>query len=176
MGATLNMLSFAIIPIWGISQGLQPVVGMNFGAKKYSRVKEAYRKFVLIATGIVFIIWTVFMLFPKAILGLYITDPELVNYGSNIFRILMSTFFLQSFILLSTTLFQSVGKGGIASFLLIARQVIIFIPLIIILPLFMGLTGIWISLPISDALIAVITFILIWCEFKQINVLSESIA
>jgi Na+-driven multidrug efflux pump len=116
------------------------------------------------------------MLFPRAILGLYITDTELVNYGSSIFRILMSTFFLQSFILLSTTLFQSVGKGGIASFLLIARQVIIFIPLIIILPIFMGLTGIWISLPISDALIAVLTFILIWREFKQINVFSESIA
>jgi Na+-driven multidrug efflux pump len=71
MGVTLNMLSFAIIPIWGISQGLQPVVGMNFGARKYPRIKGAYRKFVLIATGIVFFIWAVFMLFPRAILGLY---------------------------------------------------------------------------------------------------------
>lgn len=169
MGATLNMLSFAIIPIFGISQGLQPVIGMNCGAKKFDRIKEAYKKFVIAATGIVFIIWGAFMLFPKSILGLYITDPELAASGANIFRILMSMFFLHGFILLSTTFFQAMGKGGIASFLLIARQVIIFAPIVLVLPIFMGLSGIWISLPISDILIVIVTLVFILREFRSIN-------
>ena len=169
MGATLNMLSFVIIPIIGISRGLQPIIGMNCGAEKFDRVKEAYKKFVLTASAIVFIIWGVFMLFPKNILGLYITDPKLVASGTNVFRILMSMFLLHGFIILSATFFQAMGKGGIASLLLIGRQVILFTPIILILPIFMGLSGIWISLPISDFLIAAVTFFMIWREFKSIG-------
>ena len=63
MGATMNMLSFSVIPMWGIAQGLQPVIGMNFGAKKYDRVKEGYKKFLLAATAIAIVIWILFMQF-----------------------------------------------------------------------------------------------------------------
>lgn len=81
----------------------------------------------------------------------------------------MSMFLLHGFILLSTTFFQAMGKGGIASFLLIARQVIIFAPIVLVLPIFMGLPGIWISLPISDFLIVIVTLIFVIREFRLIN-------
>jgi Na+-driven multidrug efflux pump len=84
-------------------------------------------------------------------------------------------------ILLSATLFQAIGKGGIATFLLVARQVIIFAPIVIILPLFMGLDGVWISLPIADIIILIFTSILVFREFgilgqnpskKQVNIIN----
>ena len=95
IGATLNMLSFALIPMWGISAGLQPIIGMNFGAKLYPRVKEAFNKFLLASTIIALVIWAIFMIFPSKILGLYITDPGLASSGVYMFRIVMSVFFLQ---------------------------------------------------------------------------------
>jgi putative MATE family efflux protein len=166
IGATLNMLAFSLIPIWGISQGLQPVIGMNYGAKKYDRVKEGFKKFVIAATGMVFVIWALFMLFPQSVLSMYITDSKVASSGAPAFRIIMSMFFLHAIILLSATLFQAIGKGGMATFLLVARQVIIFAPIVIILPLFMGLDGVWISLPIADILILVITSVLVIHEFR----------
>ncbi len=166
MGATLNMLAFALIPIWGISQGLQPVVGMNFGAKNFARAKEAFKKFMLAATAIVAFIWALFMLFPKNILSMYITDPDLATSGANVFRIVMALFFANGFILLSATFFQAIGKGGKASLLLVSRQLIIFVPLVLILPLFLGLDGIWISLPVADLLVIFLAFFLIQRELR----------
>jgi putative MATE family efflux protein len=169
IGATMNMLAFAAIPLWGISQGLQPIVGMNFGAKQYDRVKEAFKKFLMAATAFVVVIWAMFMVIPDSILGMYITDPAVASSGANAFRIVMSMFFLNGIILLPATLFQAIGKGGMASFLVLARQVLIFVPLVIALPLFMGLDGVWAALPIADITITVLTAALVLREVRLIG-------
>ena len=170
IGATLNMLAFAFIPLWGISQGLQPIIGMNYGAKKYSRVKESFRKFLLAATVVALSIWLIFMIIPHIILSLYIPDTEIVNSGINAFRIVLSVFLLYGFVVLPVVFFQSIGKGNIASFLLIARQVILFVPIVIILPILMGLNGVWIAVPISDALIVIISSILVIRELRRLGI------
>jgi len=169
MGATMNMLTFAIIPMWGIAQGLQPLVGMNFGANQYDRVKEGYKKFLLAATTIASFIWIIFMLLPDKIIGIYLPDPTLAAQGANTFRIFMGVFFLQAFIFLPTVFFESIGKGGTASFLSFARQILLFAPLVIILPIFIGLDGIWLSIPIADALIAIISIIFIAHGFGSLS-------
>ncbi len=169
MGATMNMLSFSIIPMWGIAQGLQPLVGMNFGAKKYDRVKEGYKKFLLAASAIAIVIWIIFMLFPDKIIGIYLPIPELVTQGAVSFRIFMSVFFLQAFIFLPAVFFESIGKGGMASFLLLARQILLFAPLVLILPILIGVDGIWLSIPIADGLIAVISIIFIAHGFRSLG-------
>jgi putative MATE family efflux protein len=169
MGATMNMLNFSILPMWGIAQGLQPIIGMNFGAKKYDRVKEAYKKFLLAATSIAIIIWIIFMLFPVRIIGIYLPDPSIAELGGNSFRIFMGAFLLQGFIFLPPIFFESIGKGGKASFLLSARQILLFAPLVIILPIFMGLDGIWMSIPISETLIAIISLIFIAHGLKTLG-------
>jgi putative MATE family efflux protein len=171
IGATLNMFAFALIPMWGISMGLQPILGMNFGAKKYPRVKEAFYKFLLASTVIAFVIWALFMLFPERILGMYITDPALVSSGTNVFRIVMGVFLLQGFLLLPATLFQAIGKGGMASLVLLAREILLFVPLVIVLPLFLGLVGIWISVPIADVLIVILALILFIVVLKSVDTL-----
>jgi Na+-driven multidrug efflux pump len=170
IGATLNMFGFAQIPLWGISQGLQPIIGMNFGANKSARVKEAFNKFLLSSTGIVLVIWAVFMAFPEKILGLYITDPAVAGSGAQVFRIVMSLFFVQGFIFLPATLFQSIGKGKVASLLLLVREIILFVPIIIVLPLFMELLGIWISIPAADLLIVIVASILFIREFRSVKI------
>jgi putative MATE family efflux protein len=169
IGATLNMLNFALIPLWGISQGLQPVIGMNFGAKQYSRTVEALKKFLLAATVILLVLWTIFMLFPHVILGMYITDPDLADSGASMFRIIMAFFFLHGFIALPATYFQAIGKGGIATFLIVARQILIFAPLVLFLPTFMDLDGVWISLPIADVSIVALTSLMIGREIRSIG-------
>jgi putative MATE family efflux protein len=169
MGATMNMLNFSVLPMWGIAQGLQPIIGMNFGAKKYDRVKEAYKKFLFAATAIAIIIWIIFMLFPDKIIGVYLTNPAHAELGASSFRIFMGVFFLQGFIFLPPIYFESIGKGGKASFLLSARQLLLFAPLVLILPLFMGLDGVWISIPITDALISIISLIFVTHGLKTLG-------
>jgi putative MATE family efflux protein len=169
MGATMNMFAFALIPMWGISMGLQPILGMNYGAKNYSRVKEAFYKFLLASTAIAFVVWALFMVFPGRILGMYITDPALVTSGANAFRIVIGAFFLQGFLLLPATLFQSIGKGGMASIVLLAREILLFVPLVIVLPLIMDLWGIWVSIPIADLAIAVIASVLFIITLRSLG-------
>jgi Na+-driven multidrug efflux pump len=101
---------------------------------------------------------------------MYITDPALATSGANMFRIMMGAFFIQGFILLPATLFQSIGKGGTASFLLLAREILLFVPIVVVLPLFMGLNGIWLSIPLADALIAVLAIILFVIVFRSMGV------
>jgi Na+-driven multidrug efflux pump len=169
MGATLNMFAFALIPMWGISMGLQPILGMNYGAKEYSRVKEAFNKFLMASTAIAFMIWVIFMVFPDRILGMYIPDPALVASGANAFRIVMGAFLIQGFLLLPATLFQSLGRGGMASIVLLAREILLFVPLVILLPLFMDLWGVWLSIPIADVVIAVLASVLFIVVFRSLG-------
>ncbi len=169
IGATMNMLAFALIPMWGIAQGLQPLLGMNYGAKQYRRVGEGFRKFLIAATATALVIWAVFMLFADTILSMYITDPGLAASGARVFRIVMSMFFLQGFVFLPVVFFQSIGKGGSASVLLLARQILLFIPIIVLLPLFIGLDGVWISIPLADALVVVFTSGLVIREFRALK-------
>lgn len=109
------------------------------------------------------------MLFPDVIIGIYLPDPALAIQGAGSFRIFMGFFFLQAFIFLPTVFFESIGKGGTASFLSFARQILLFAPLVIILPLFMGLDGIWLSIPVADALIAIIAIIFIAHGFRTLG-------
>jgi putative MATE family efflux protein len=139
IGAAMNMISFAGIPLWGIAQGLQPLIGMNYGAKNYVRVKEGFKKFTIGATVIAGVIWLLFMLFPDRILGLYIADSELASSGSGMFRLVMGAFFLRGFISLPVMLFQSIGKGAKAFFMLLSDSVLLFAPVILILPIYLGI-------------------------------------
>ena len=160
MGASLNMLAFVGIPLWGISQGLQPVIGINFGAGNNEKIKEAFVKFLGAATAIATLVWIVFMLFPSSMLRLYISDPNLTETGADSFRIFMAILSLQGISLLGTTYFQSIGKGSTASLILLFDDVILIAPFVLILPRFFGLEGIWISVPVSELLIALFVSII----------------
>ncbi|MCT4663203.1 MAG: MATE family efflux transporter [Tissierellales bacterium] len=152
MGGSYRVFMFAYLAVWGIGQGLQSVVGVNYGAGRYDRVKNAFKQFTLIGSLISVSVWILFMVFPENILSWFIPDPKLVADNVNLFRLFTSIFFLYVYFATVLNFFIGLGKGKEAGVIAISRQIVFFIPLALVLPKFMGVTGIWLSLPLSDLL------------------------
>ena len=144
LGAALRVWNFAFVPLWGMSQGFQPAAGTNFGAKQYDRVKKLTYMFVSGATILSLIFYIPVELFPEQILSLFITTPGVASMGATNFRIMFSTYILQGSFIIAVTLFQSLGKANKATWLVLFRQIILFIPLAVVLPMIagLGITGV----------------------------------
>lgn len=162
-----------LMPVFGFNQGSQPLIGYNYGAKKYKRVKETVKYGVLAATVVVVIGFIVIQVFPEAIIKMFNSDEELINVGTKGMRIFLFMIPVIGFQIISTNFFQSIGKAKISMFLSLLRQVIILIPMLLILPKFLGLTGVWIAGPISDAVASLITVIFVTKEFRKLNKLNQ---
>lgn len=150
MGASYRAFMFAYIAIWGIAQGLQPVIGMNYGAGKINRVKKAFNTFTLLGLILTSIIWVIFMIFPDLILGIFIIDSDIIIIGVPLFRILTSIFFAYIYFANLSNLFIGLGRGKEPGILSILRQIVFFIPLVFVLPMIFGTVGVWIALPLAD--------------------------
>ncbi|NMM61875.1 MATE family efflux transporter [Clostridium sp. P21] len=172
IGAALRMQALSFIPLWGMSQGLQPVIGTNYGAKLYDRVKKSANTFIVGATILSLCFWIPFQVFPSQLLSLFIKDASIVSEGIDYFRLMYSIFPVLGFWIMSVTLFQSLGKGKNASILVIARQIALIVPLIILLPRFMGTKGVWAAVPVTDGIVFVITLIMILKQYKKIGKIS----
>ncbi|GFP78036.1 MATE family efflux transporter [Clostridium fungisolvens] len=158
-----------MMPIFGINQGSLPIIGYNYGAKKYSRVKETVKKGSIAATAIVVVGFLVVEIIPHFVITIFNSDEELVRVGSNGLRIFLFMLPVIGFQAISANYFQSIGKAKMAMFLSMLRQVILLIPLLIILPTFLGLTGVWLAGPISDGLSALITAIVFYRDVKALK-------
>ncbi len=169
MGASYRVMTFAFIALWGISQGIQPVIGANYGANKFDRIKKTFLSFTGIALGISFSFWLFFMLFPKFILSWFITDNNIIIHGVTFYRIFLSVFLLYGLMPMAITFFQAIGKGGKAAILVVGRQILFFIPLILILPIFFGELGAWLAMPIGDFLTLILSLLLIKKTFDNIK-------
>ena len=150
MGASYRAFMFAFIAIWGIAQGMQSVVGVNYGAGKLDRVKMAFKTFTLLGLILTSASWLFFMLFPNLVLSVFITDPNVVMNGVPLFRILNIIFFGYIYFATLTNLFIGLGKAKQAGVLAVLRQIVLFIPLVLILPRMFGVIGVWIALPLAD--------------------------
>ena len=152
MGGIFRLFLFAYLAVWGIGQGLQPLVGVNYGAKRYDRVKLGFKTFTMIGFIMTSICWILFMIYPNFFLSLFIKDHSLVLEGTNLFRIFNIIFFAYIYFATSLNLFIGLGKAKEAGILAISRQIVFFIPLVLILPKFVGVIGVWLSIPLADAL------------------------
>lgn len=166
-GATLNLYSLALTPVYGFVQALQPVIGINYGAGNPYRMKKAYFIFGIGGTILLSIIWLPIQLYPATFLSLLLpkmafTANDLLN-----FRIVTILLPLMSFVFCSITLFQSIGNGKIAGIIVVARQVFLFIPVVLILPLFIGINGIYYSLTAVDILVSLIVALFTWKELAR---------
>ena len=137
------------MPLFGVIQGMQPIVGFNYGAKKYDRLKEAVKLSLITATALATFSWLIVELFPAGIISIFTADTEIITKGSQVIRIAI---FMTPFIgiqIVAAGLFQSLGKAVPSLVLSLLRQVLLFIPLVIILPrvLGLGIMGIWIAYP-----------------------------
>lgn len=174
MGATLRIQAFSFIPLWGMSQGMQPVVGTNYGAKAYDRVKKTTNTFILGALALSLVFWIPIQSMPYSVLSLFIKDPAIVESGLTNFRLMYSVFPALAVMIMGLTFFQSIGKGGKASVLVLLRQIILFIPLAWILPKLWGLKGVWLTSPITEGLVFLLTLVFIRLEYKKIDSLIQN--
>ncbi len=175
LGACLRIQAFAFIPLWGISQGFQPAVGTNYGARKYSRVKTITRTFFIGTSIFSLLFYIPVMAFPKRMLSMFITEASTVQMGINTLRIFFSSYILLGVMILSITLFQSLGKGGIAALLTLLRQVFFFIPFALILPRIagIGIYGVFLAPVFTDIGVLVLSSILVIREFIKISTLQN---
>ncbi len=174
LGAALSIQSFTLIPIWGMSQGLQPAVGTNFGAKQYARVKQITKFFAFGATVLCMIFYIPIQLAPQTVLSWFIKEPGIVNQGVPNFRILFSTYILLGFMLMVITMMQAMGKASKASILVMLRQIVLFIPLVIFLPKIggLGVAGVFVGPPLTDLVVVVLTAIMLVSEFRNMTQLT----
>ncbi|ABS35368.1 MATE family efflux transporter [Clostridium botulinum] len=174
MGVALRILMFTFIPIWGIGQGLQPIVGMNFGAKKYDRVKDAVKIFSIASTIFIGVLWGFYMLKPRVVLSWFINDRTIIENGYEFFRLMFLTFPVSGLIVMSMTFFQSIGKGGKSALITVLKQVILFMPIAIILTKIIGIKGTWLASSVTDAIVFVLSFVLLAIEFKKLYDINSS--
>ena len=169
-----NRLIFMFIMIcMGLNQGMQPIAGYNYGAKQYSRVKEVFwmtAKMGTIGTCICFVIG---MFFPRLAVGIFTHDEALMDMAAHGFRILVIGFPIVGFQMIGTNFFQCLGMVKKSVILSLSRQILFLLPLLYALPLWHGASGVWMSFPISDALSALLTAILLRRLFKKFNRLQD---
>lgn len=165
-----NRIAFIFIMIvMGVNQGMQPIAGYNYGAQQMDRVKKVLNYSIIAATCITTTGFLIGLFLPALCARAFTTDGSLIRIAANAIRINMLAFPLIGYQMVVTNFFQSIGKASISIFLSLTRQLLFLIPLLVTLPLFWGVNGIWYSLPISDTLAAVMAAIMIITHIKKIN-------
>ena len=169
MAASLRLYGFSFIPLWGMSQGLQPVVGTNFGAKQYDRVRQAMKVFSIGGILLAAVFWLPALLFSQQILSAFGVQGEIIAQGVTNFRIFYCVFILYGVMVMSITFFQSIGDGKKAGFIVMMRQLILFVPIIAVLPIFAGVKAVWIAQPFVDFVMILIGVIMMVNTLKRIE-------
>ena len=163
-----SVMTFVIMPASGISQVIQPILGNNYGAGKYHRVMETLGKASVLSVGITCVIWVGVLLFARQLIFLFGGGEEMVAIGVSGLRINFVITPILGFVMLATTFFQSLGKPAPSILITAFRQIIFLIPFIYILPVFLGINGIFWAQPISDAFALVLSLGLTLRERKTL--------
>jgi Na+-driven multidrug efflux pump len=151
MGIIWAIVMFIAMPIIGINQGVQPIIGFNYGARKYDRVLRALLTAILAATLVSTSGFLVVMIFPERVIALFSrNDPALRHLGTHAMRTCLLMLPIVGFQIVSANYFQAVGKPKKAMLLTLSRQVLLLIPAVLILPHFFGLNGLWAAFPAAD--------------------------
>ena len=166
VGITIRIADLAFMPMFGVSMGLLPIVGFNFGARLWDRVWRAVK---LASGGLVLLMGVatvVLEIFAPQLIGIFSDDPELLAMAVPAMRIGLSALVIVGPSILFVTTFQGLSKGKEALILSLVRQCIFFVPLLFIFRQFLGLTGIWLALPISDTLAFLVSGLWLFREYK----------
>ena len=170
----VNRISFVFVMIvMGLNQGMQPIVGFNYGARQYKRVLSALKLTILCATAVVTAGFLAAEIFPRQLVKIFTTDEELIQHAITGMRIVFACFPIIGFQIVTGNFFQSVGMAGKAAFLSLTRQLIFLLPCLLILPHFFQTNGIWMSMPAADALSSIVSATLIFSQIKKFKKAEE---
>lgn len=167
MSIVSRVLNFMFCVALGIGQGLQPVSAFNYGAKKYSRVRRAFRFSMLFDMAFLSVVAVAGFIFAGPIIAMFRDDPEVIGIGTFALRVHCFSLLFMPMSLGGNMMFQSIGKSGRATFLSSIRSGLLFVPLVLVLSRVLGLLGIQISQALSDVLSALITFPMVYKFFRS---------
>ena len=163
----VNRLAFiCVMIVMGITQGMQPIAGYNYGAQQYQRVTKVLKLSIWGATAITTLTFLVGELMPELAASIFTTDQGLISRAAEGFRIVVLVFPIVGFQMVTSNFFQSIGMANKAIFLSLTRQLLFLLPCLIILPRFMGAAGIWWSMPISDLIASIVAGVLLYKQFQ----------
>lgn len=168
-GASYRIFTFLLTPIFGLMRALQPVIGINFGAKKYDRVIKSFNIFAIASTILMAPFWLACMISPDFVLGLMIKDIALTATEALNFRVLMAVLPILPLIFMAMTFFPAINKGKMAAMFGIIRQVVLYIPVMLILPKIFGTQAVYYGSTIIDIIVTLFVFILVVKEFKMLK-------
>lgn len=182
-GIISTVVNFIIVFVLGLAQGMQPIIGYNYGAKKYPRVVMALWMTICVGTCITILGFLGMQFLPYQIAGMFTTDlvmGDLVVSGMRIYTLL---FPLVGFQVIVSNFFQSIGMPKMSIFLSISRQLLFWIPFVLVLPSIYGLNGIWYAMPVADGLSTLVTAFMLWYYYTKLpldsrkkNVENETVA
>ncbi len=150
LGIIHRVMMFTLMPILGVVQGMLPLVGFNYGAGKKIRVNESIILSLKVSTMISCAAFLLVMAIPGTLMRVFTTDQEAITMGQSALRIMFALSMTVGLQMITGGVFQALGKGKEAFIMSLARQVIFLIPLLLLLPVFFGLTGVWIAFPLAE--------------------------
>lgn len=170
-GVINKLLMFTLMPLFGIVQGFQPIAGYNYGARKFDRVQQVIKVSIFVTTIMSTLSFFVMMFFPGFLVRLFTTDQQLISLSVSAIRRVVIFIPLIGVQIVGAAFFQSVGKAVPSLILGMTRQIIFLIPLVLILPHFLGLDGVWLSFPGADIGAVTVTFFWLLKELKNLGIL-----
>ncbi|MBO5233615.1 MAG: MATE family efflux transporter [Prevotella sp.] len=165
-----NRVAFVFVMVtFGVCQGMQPIAGYNYGAQNYSRLKEVLRLSVMAGTAVCAFGFLIAMACPRLVARLFTTDEALIAMSVTALRYIMAMFIIVGAQMVITNFFQSIGKAKVSIFLSLSRQLIFLVPALMVLPKVMGLDGVWLAMPLSDAIAAIMAYGMLWMYMKKLK-------
>lgn len=163
-----SIMQVFLMPVMGLTQGAQPILGYNYGARQLDRVKKTFKLLLISGLALALTFWGVLMLFPKIFILIFNDKPELVELTAWAIRIFFGATGLMGIQLACQQTLLAVGEAKTSIFLALLRKIVLLIPLALILPRFWGATGIFVAEPIADFLAIVTTSIVFAIQFRKV--------
>jgi putative MATE family efflux protein len=173
-GIVNRIMMFALMPAIVIGQGLQPILGFNYGAKRYDRALRAIWIAIAAATTCCVLAFTVLYFVPELLTRIFTSDEELIALGSYAAKRIFFVIYLIGFIMVGSTVFQAIGKAAQSFITAVSRSALFLLPLIFILPYYWQLDGVWLAFPITDALTFVLTLTLLIPQIRMFQRMNTS--
>jgi putative MATE family efflux protein len=175
MGIAFSLLIVCFMPLQGIGQGSQPIIGYNFGAKKYDRLMQCYKTALICGTAFLTAGWIVIHLIPHVLVRIFTKDEgELLELGIYALKTVTLMFPVIGLQILTTTYFQAVGKPAQSTIIGMSRQLLFYLPMLFFLPRFFGLKGVFWSLPASDVLSVTFCALFMSAEWRKLKKLDAA--
>lgn len=172
-GIVNRITVFFIMICMGFNQGLQPIAGYNYGARQYSRVREVFWLTVKCEVAVTTLCFLVSVLVPKFMVGMFTTDPEMIEIAAKGLRLMNCAVFLVGFNIVAGNLFQCLGMVRKAIILSLSRQLICLIPVLYLLPVWFGVKGVWMSFPIADVVSLIMAIVMIGSLMRKFDRLKD---